>query len=72
MMIDINTLEKQLAAAARRFVSPPEADYFASLYIDTHLKKSSRMNPLAEADLVVRDKQTGHNVTTLRTGAPSW
>lgn len=67
MQMDIRTIEKQLAAAARRFVSPEEADYFSSLYVETHLNKSPRMNPLAEAvgDLEVWDKQTGHEVTTL-------
>ena len=67
MKMDIYTLEKQLASAARRFVSPEEADYFASLYMETHLKKSPRMNPLAEAvaDLTVWDKQAGHDVTPL-------
>jgi LDH2 family malate/lactate/ureidoglycolate dehydrogenase len=67
MKMDIHMLEKQLAMTARRFVSPEEADYFASLYMETHLKKSPRMNPLAEAvaDLTVWDKQTGHAVTPL-------
>ena len=67
MKMDIQTLENQLAMTARRFVSPEEADYFASLYMETHLKKSPRMNPLAEAvaDLTVWDKQAGHDVTLL-------
>jgi len=67
MKMDIHTLENQLAMTARRFVSREEADYFASLYMETHLKKSPRMNPLAEAvaDLTVWDKQTGHAVTPL-------
>ena len=49
MQMDIRTIEKQLAAAARRFVSPDDADYFASLSMETHLKKSPRTNPLAYA-----------------------
>lgn len=67
MQIDIHTLEKLLATVARRFVSPEEADYFASLYMETHLKKSPRMNPLAEAvaDLTVWHKQAQREVTTL-------
>ena len=65
--MDIDLLEKRLAVAARRFVSPEEADYFASFYMETHLKKSPRMNPLAEAaaDLTVWDKQAAHEVTLL-------
>jgi LDH2 family malate/lactate/ureidoglycolate dehydrogenase len=65
--MDIDALEKQLAMAARRFVPSQEADYFASLYMETHLKKSPRMNPLAEAvaDLTVWDKQAGQEVTPL-------
>jgi LDH2 family malate/lactate/ureidoglycolate dehydrogenase len=65
--MDINTIEKQLAMTARRFVSPGEADYFASLCMQTHLKKSPRMNPLAEAvaDLTVWDKYTGPEVNLL-------
>jgi LDH2 family malate/lactate/ureidoglycolate dehydrogenase len=67
MKMDIHMLEKQLAMTARRFVSSEEADYFASLYMETHLKKSPRMNPLAEAvaDLTVWDRQTGNEVTLL-------
>ena len=67
MQVDIRKLEGQLAAAARRFVSPEEADYFADLYMETHLKKSPRMNPLAEAvaDLAVWDGKTRHEVAAL-------
>ncbi len=42
-------LQTLLAAAAGRFVSAPEAELFAELYTDTHLRKAPRMNPLAEA-----------------------
>ncbi|BBO69308.1 hypothetical protein DSCA_32380 [Desulfosarcina alkanivorans] len=67
MQIDINELEGRLAATARRFVSPGEADYFAALCMQAHLKKSPRMNPLAEAvaDLAVWRDHTGHEVTPL-------
>jgi LDH2 family malate/lactate/ureidoglycolate dehydrogenase len=67
MKMEIHMLEKRLAAVARRFVSPAEADYFAGLYMETHLKKTPRMNPLAEAvaDLTVWDKQADHEVTLL-------
>lgn len=67
MQVDIRQFEKQLAATARRFVPPEEADYFADLYMETHLKKSPRMNPLAEAvaDLAVWDGKTQHEVVTL-------
>ena len=56
-----DSAKQRLSAAqetdARRFVSTEEADYFSSLYMETHLKKSPRMNPLAEAvaDLTVWD-----------------
>jgi LDH2 family malate/lactate/ureidoglycolate dehydrogenase len=42
-------VERQLAAAAEKFVSPAEAAYFASSSLAAHLRKAPRMNPLGEA-----------------------
>ena len=67
MRVDIAAIEKQLAAAARRFVAPAEADAFAKLSMQAHLKKAPRMNPLAEAvaDLNVWDQRADHEISTL-------
>lgn len=45
----INEIKSLLARAAGRFVSEPEAQLFAELYTETHLRKAPRMNPLQEA-----------------------
>jgi L-lactate dehydrogenase len=45
----LETLERQLAAAAEKFVSPADAAYFASSSLAAHLRKAPRMNPLGEA-----------------------
>jgi ureidoglycolate dehydrogenase (NAD+) len=49
MKVAITTIQELLQSAAQKFVSTDEADYFARLYMDTHLRKSPRMNPLADA-----------------------
>ena len=49
MKVRINVLQEQLKTAAQKFVPTDEADYFARLSIDTHLRKAPRMNPLADA-----------------------
>lgn len=46
MKIKIADLNKKLTTAAQKYVSGAEAEYFAQLVIDTHLKKSPRTNPL--------------------------
>lgn len=66
MMVKIETVERQLAAAAGKFVDPAEADYFAAAYLAAHLRKAPRMNPIAEAvaDLKVwRDRGEGQVAT---------
>lgn len=64
MMAAIATIEKLLSAAARRFVAPDEADTFATLSMQAHLKKAPRMNPVAEAvaDLKVWGRQSDRHV----------
>lgn len=49
MTIKIDDLERLLSTAAGKYVSSPEAEYFASLCIETHLRRSPRLNPLEEA-----------------------
>lgn len=49
MQTSIEDLRDLLTAAAQKFVSHPEAEYFAQLWLETHLKKAPRMNPLNEA-----------------------
>jgi len=49
MHISIEDLTGRLIAAAKKFVSHPEAEYFAQLWLETHLRKAPRMNPLNEA-----------------------
>jgi len=49
MKAKIDSMEQLLAQAAGRYVSKEEAKAFANLYVETHLKKSPRMNPLQEA-----------------------
>jgi len=49
MLIEIETVERQLAAAAARHVGREEAAAFASLYLASHLRKAPRMNPIREA-----------------------
>ena len=49
MKVPIEKVEHLLAAAAGRFVSTGEAETFAKLCMDTHLRKFPRMNPLQEA-----------------------
>ena len=49
MRVSIESLKSHLTAAASKCVSEAEASYFADLSIETHLRKSPRMNPLQEA-----------------------
>lgn len=46
MNITLTDLKQKLIAAAQKHVSEQEAEYFAELTIDTHLKKAPRSNPL--------------------------
>jgi hypothetical protein len=49
LIVKLQTLERQLNEAAARFVSPAEANYFAAICLETHLRKAPRMNPLEDA-----------------------
>jgi LDH2 family malate/lactate/ureidoglycolate dehydrogenase len=49
MQITIEELTGKLAKAAARYVNPDEAGYFARLFVENHIKKFPRMNPLKEA-----------------------
>jgi len=49
MQVPIETVQETLTAAAHKFVTEPEARYFARLCLASHLKKAPRMKPLAEA-----------------------
>jgi ureidoglycolate dehydrogenase (NAD+) len=49
MQITLSDLTAMLVRAAEKFVSPDEAQYFAELYVQSHIKKAPRMNPLQEA-----------------------
>ncbi len=49
MTTPLTDLQKQLAKAAATYVSQEEAEYFAELVLDTHLKKSPRSNPIKSA-----------------------
>ena len=49
MKLSISELQSKLAKAASQIVSPEEAEYFARETIETHLRKSSRSNPLKAA-----------------------
>ncbi len=64
MRVKIEDIRKLLASAAKTFVSDEEAAYFAELYLDTHLRKYPRMNPISEAldDLKVWKKATRRNI----------
>jgi len=64
--VKIKHVGELLEAAAGRFVSEAEAAYFAELYIESHLRKYPRMNPIEEAldDLKVWEKATNHSIIT--------
>ncbi len=49
MKINIELLKQKLTDVAQKFVSASEAEYFAELIIDTHIKKSLRSNTLKSA-----------------------
>lgn len=49
MQVSIEDLGNRLMAAAKKYVSPAEAAYVAHLWLETHLKKAPRMNPLKDA-----------------------
>lgn len=49
MTLTIDQVRALLAQAAGRYVPLDEAELFADLYLETHLRKAPRMNPLQEA-----------------------
>ena len=49
MIVNIETIERQLREAAAKVVSVQEAAYFADLVLEAHLRKAPRMNPLEDA-----------------------
>ncbi len=67
MQISLNQLKQMLVKAANVYLSDAEADYFATLWLETHLKKAPRMNPLQEAvdDLKVWRDQLDRQIETV-------
>lgn len=67
MQMTLSEITTKLARAAEKFVSPEEAQYFAELYLQSHLKKAPRMTPLQEAidDLKNWHASRTHNIETL-------
>lgn len=76
MNIRIERVERLLARAAGRFISPGAAREFARLYVETHLRKAPRMNPLQEAvdDLIAWEKagRTEPCLTVDKPGVMLW
>jgi len=67
MQIKIKEVEKQLEVAASRYVSEVEASYFATCYVETHLRSAPRMMPIHDAvdDLKVwKDRQDSQKIKT--------
>lgn len=64
MLINLEKLERQLAAAAGKYVGSEEAAAFASSFLASHLRKAPRMNPVREAvaDLKVWRDHPGKGV----------
>ncbi len=67
MPVKIDDIQNQLTAAAMQFVPEPEASYFAECFVEMHLRKAPRMNPLQEAvdDLKVWKGRTDKVVETV-------
>lgn len=63
MKMRIDAVQERLRSAAAAFVTADEADYFARLMVEAHLRKAPRMNPLEEAldDLGVWAARTTHD-----------
>jgi len=57
MNITLQELKQKLALASQKYVSKAEAEYFAELSIDTHIKKSPRSNPLKSAISEIKNWQ---------------
>jgi ureidoglycolate dehydrogenase (NAD+) len=67
MQVSLEEIKSLLTAAAAKFVTQPEAAYYAELTLETHLKKSPRMNPVAEAlpELEAWRDNPGKQMTTV-------
>lgn len=49
MKVSLEEVKSLLASAAVKFVNQSEADYYADMTLETHLKKYPRTNPVAES-----------------------
>ena len=49
MNVHINEVKRLILDAAKTVTSESEAEYFADLYVETHLHRSPRLNPIEEA-----------------------
>ncbi len=67
MQISLSKIKQHLKKGASAFVSDAEAEYWSEAYINTHLKKAPRMNPLQDAvsDLLVWQANKGRKIQTL-------
>jgi LDH2 family malate/lactate/ureidoglycolate dehydrogenase len=67
MRMKIDEVKSLLAAAASKYVPDEHAIYFADLFVETHLRKAPRMNPIQEAveELQVWSEQTDKSVETV-------
>ena len=64
LRVKIEEVREQLESAAKKFVSDAEAAYFAELYLESHLRKYPRMNPIGEAldDIKIWEKATDRSI----------
>ena len=62
--VKIGKVRERLESAAGRYISETEAAYFADLYVESHLRKYPRMNPIKEAldDIKVWEKAKDRNI----------
>ena len=67
MRISLLQIKEMLIKAAKSYITETEAEYFANLWLDSHLKKAPRMNPIEEAvfDLKVWRDRADHQIRTL-------
>jgi|APSaa5957512622_1039677.scaffolds.fasta_scaffold24243_1 ureidoglycolate dehydrogenase (NAD+) len=67
MNISLRQIKELLITAAKKYVSESEAEYFATLWLESHFKKAPRMNPLEEAvfDLKVWRDHADHQIKTV-------
>ncbi len=75
MKLTLKDIEEKICSAAAKFVPLEEAEYFAKLYLETHLRKTPRMNPINEAlnDLKAWEKRVGEvDYTEKRAFVKAW